>query len=144
MRVRGEFTLSSERADVDVDVVHRYLTASYWAEGIPRETVVRSIEGSIPFSVFHEGKQVAFARVISDGATFAYLSDVFVLPPWRGRGLSAWMMEAIMAHPGLQGLRRWMLTTRDAHGLYRKFGFADVGTPGAVLEINRRGMYLEE
>ena len=144
MRVRGEFTLSSERADVDVDVVHRYLTASYWAESIPRETVVRSIEGSIPFSVFHEGKQVAFARVISDGATFAYLSDVFVLPPWRGRGLSTWMMEAIMAHPGLQGLRRWMLTTRDAHGLYRKFGFADVGTPGAVLEINRRGMYVEE
>jgi len=95
---------------------------SYWAEGIPRETVARAIANSIPFSVFHGGQQVGLARVITDRATFAYLSDVYILEPYRGRALSSWLMDTIMAHPDLQGLRRFSLTTRDADGLYRRYG----------------------
>ena len=126
---RGPFTISTDPARLDLDVVHGFLTTSYWAGGIPREVVRRSIEGAIAFGIFEGGAQVGFARVITDRATFAYLADVFVLEGWRGRGLSRWLMECIVAHPDLQGLRRWMLATRDAHGLYAKFGFTPLASP---------------
>src|SRR5690348_5251878 len=121
---RGEYMISTDKHRVDLAVVHGYLTRSYWAEGIPREIVRRSIEHSLVFGVYKGDEQVGFARVISDLATFAYLSDVFILEAYRGQGLSVWLMECIAAHPDLQGLRRWTLFTRDAHGLYEKIGFA--------------------
>jgi GNAT superfamily N-acetyltransferase len=115
---------------VDLDVVHRYLSEeSYWAKGITRELVVRSIAHSLPFSAFDGDAQVGFARVITDRTTFAYLADVFVLPSHRGRGIAKLLMEAILAHPELQGLRRWSLVTRDAHALYAQFGFTPLDLP---------------
>jgi GNAT superfamily N-acetyltransferase len=139
---RGEFTITTDPTAADVDAVHAFLSRSYWAEGIPRETVARAIANSIPFSVLRGREQVGLARVITDRATFAYLSDVYILEAYRGRGLSRWLMETIMGHPDLQGLRRFSLTTRDADGLYRRYGFTDITTPPTHLEINRRGMYI--
>jgi len=132
-RAEGEFVVSTDPEAVDVDAVHAYLTRAYWSAGIPRETVARAIEGSIPFSVLHNGTQVGFARVITDRATFAYLADVYVLEEYRGRGLSLKLMDAVVAHPDLQGLRRFLLVTRDAHGLYRRYGFTDVPDPSRLL-----------
>jgi GNAT superfamily N-acetyltransferase len=139
--VKGDFEISTDPARVDVGVVHEFLTNCYWAKGIPAETVRRSIENSICFGVYHGKQQVGFARVISDQATFAYLADVFVLPPFRGRGLSRWLMECIVAHPDLQGLRRWMLGTQDAHGLYAKYGFTAVKSPEIWMEVHRSDIY---
>ena len=113
----------------------------YWAKGIPRETVVRSLESSLCFGVYCEGKQAGFARVISDFATYAYLGDVFVLEPYRGRGLAKWLMECIVAHPALQGLRRWTLATRDAHGLYAQFGFTPLELSDRWMERHDREVY---
>src|ERR1700679_211447 len=121
---RGEFCISTDRALLDLHVVHGVLTNSYWAKGIPREVVARSIEHSLCFGMYDEnGQQIGFARVITDYATIAYLGDVFLLESHRGRGLSKWLMECIVQHPSLQNLRRWILLTRDAHNLYSKFGF---------------------
>ena len=122
-------------------MVHEVLTSSYWAKGIPLETVQESIENSISFGVYHDQQLVGFARVISDRATFAYLADVFILPSHRGRGLSRWLMECIVSHPDLQGLRRWMLATQDAHGLYAKFGFTPLKSPESWMEIHRPDVY---
>src|SRR5277367_1313379 len=126
---QGEFAISTDRARLDLDVIHSFLTESYWAKGIPRETVARSIENSLCVGVYADGKQVGFARVISDFATYAYLGDVFILEEYRGRGLGKWLMECIMQHPKLQGLRRWTLLTRDAHRLYAGFGFTPLMAP---------------
>jgi GNAT superfamily N-acetyltransferase len=127
---RGEFTIDTDPARIDLEVVHAFLTTCYWAQGIPRDVVKRSIEGALCFGIYREGgAQVGFARVITDYATFAYVGDVFVLEPFRGQGLSKWLMECMTGHPDLQGLRRWMLATRDAHGLYRQFGFTEVAHP---------------
>lgn len=115
--------ISADRARLDVTMIHEFLRQSYWAQGIPREVVERSIEHSLCFGAYRDGKQVAFARIITDYATFGYLADVFVVPEERGRGVSKAMLAAIRAHPDLQGLRRWLLATRDAHGLYAQFGF---------------------
>jgi GNAT superfamily N-acetyltransferase len=131
---RDGFTISTDPQRLDRRVVHEFLTASYWAKGIPRETVDRSIEGALCFGLYEDGRQVGFARVITDRATFAYLADVFVLESHRRRGLAEWLMETILAHPDLQGLRRWMLLTRDAHPLYRKVGFTDLAHPERVME----------
>lgn len=139
---RGEFTITTDPAATDIDAVHAYLRRSYWAEGIPREIVARAIANSIPFNVLHAGAQIGLARVITDRATYAYLSDVYILEQYRGRGLSKWLMETIMAHPDLQRLRRFSLTTRDADGLYRRYGFSDPSGPSVHLEINRRGLYV--
>src|SRR5438105_3108285 len=106
-----------------VDAIHGYLTTSYWAEGIPKNIVKRSMQNSLCFGVLHGKELVAFSRVITDKATYAYLADVFVLEKHRGKGLSKCMMEAVKKHPHLQGIRRFMLVTRDAHGLYEKYGF---------------------
>ena len=129
----GRFLISTDRSKLDVEMIHRFLTRSYWAEGIPRETIARSIENSLSFGVYDNREQVGFARVISDFATFAYIADVFILEPYRGRGLAKELMATIMAHPDLQGLRRWSLGTRDAHGLYAQFGFEPLADPRDVL-----------
>lgn len=126
---RDGFTVSTDPARVQLDVVHGFLTKAYWSEGIPRETVARAIAHSLPFGVYEGATQVGFARVVSDYTAIAYVGDVFVLPEWRGRGLSRFVMECMLAHPDLQGLRRWVLLTRDAHGLYEKFGFERITNP---------------
>ncbi|WP_366919475.1 GNAT family N-acetyltransferase [Hydrocarboniphaga sp.] len=130
-----ELRISTDSSQIDVDLVHRYLSEeSYWAKGIPRETVERSLAHSLCFGGYIDGHQVAFARVISDYATFAYLGDVFVLPEYRGSGYSKALMQAVIAHPQLQGLRRFMLATSDAHGLYAQFGFAAPAKPQTLME----------
>jgi GNAT superfamily N-acetyltransferase len=115
-------------------MVHGFLTTSYWASGISAETVRRSVENSLAFGVFEGDEQVGFARVVTDYATFAYLADVFVLEPHRGRGLGKWMMETVFSQPELQGLRRWVLATWDAHGLYRRYGFTELENPRIFME----------
>jgi len=141
--VRGDFVISTDRARIDIAAVHAFLSRSYWSPGIPEDTVRRGIAGAICFGIYHGGAQVGFARVITDQATYAYLADVYVLEEHRGRGLAKWLMEVIMSHPALQGLRRFTLSTRDAHALYRQFGFELVASPERQMEIMRRNIYLE-
>ncbi len=131
---RGEYLISTDRDRLDIATIHGFLTTSYWAAGVPIEIVKRSIEHSLNFGLFQDDRQVGFARVITDYTTFAYLADVFVLEPFRGRGLSKWLMQVIIAHPELQGLRRWMLLTRDAHGLYRQVGYTPLANPERCME----------
>ncbi len=139
---RGDFTISTDPACLDLDVIHRYLSEdSFWAAGIPREVLERAIAGSLCFGVYDGGKQIGFARVVTDAATFAYLCDVFVLKPYRGRGLSKWLMECVIAHPALQGLRRFVLVTKDAHGLYEKFGFTPLADPSGYMHIHDPSVY---
>ena len=124
---QGEYTISDELARLDLDVIHGFLSGeSYWARGRSRERVERSIEHSLPFGLYRaDGRQVGFARVVTDRATFAWLADVFVVREERGRGLSKWLVECILAHPELQNLRRWILATHDAQELYRRYGFTE-------------------
>ena len=125
-----------------MEVIHEFLTNCYWAKAIPREVVARSIEHSLCFGIYHGcGEQVGFARVVSDFATIAYLGDVFVLESHRGRGLGKWMMECVVRHPALQGLRRWILLTRDAHGLYSQFGFTPLESAERYMELHRPDVY---
>jgi len=138
---RPPFLISTDPRRIDVVAVHAYLSRSYWAESIPLELVARSIEGSLPFGIYEQEKQVGFARVISDRATFAYLADVYVLESHQGKGLSKWLMEVIMGHPELQGLRRFLLATRDAHGLYAQYGFTPLARPESLMEILEIGLY---
>jgi len=140
---RGEFRISTEHAAVDLDAVHEFIARSYWAEGIPRDLLARAIAGSIPFSLLAGDAQVGFARVVTDRATFAYLADVYVLETHRGKGLGRWLIETVMAHPELQGLRNFMLATRDAHLLYGRVGFTPLRHPERVMQIVRPGLYLE-
>ena len=140
---RDPYVITTDPGRLDVDAIHAYLSRSYWAPGIPRDTVARSLPGSIPFGLLHGRDQVGFARVISDRATFAYLCDVYVLEAHRGRGLGTWLMEAVVTHPDLQGLRRFVLVTRDAHGLYTRFGFTPLARPERFMEIARPGIYLD-
>ncbi|HEY4909248.1 MAG TPA: GNAT family N-acetyltransferase [Methylomirabilota bacterium] len=127
--------VTTDRSRLDLDVIHGFLTTSYWARGVPREVVARSMEHSLCFGAFDEDRQVGFARVISDRATFAYICDVFTLESHRGHGVGKSLMAAIMSHPELQGLRRRTLFTRDAHGLYRQFGFGAAGHPERLMEV---------
>jgi GNAT superfamily N-acetyltransferase len=139
---RGEFLISTGRERLDLEVVHGFLTNCYWAKGVPREVVARSIEHALCFGIYDgQGAQVGFARVISDFATIAYVGDVFVLETHRGRGLGKWLMQCITEHPALQNLRRWILTTRDAHGLYSQFGFTPVKAPERFMELHRSNVY---
>ncbi len=131
---RDAFCITTDPARGDVDAVHAFLSRSYWADGISKELVQRSIDQSIPFSLFDGDRLAAFARVVTDRATVAYLGDVFVLPEYRGRRLAVWLMECISAHPDLQGLRRWILLTRDAHSLYEKIGFTSLRAPERWME----------
>jgi GNAT superfamily N-acetyltransferase len=138
---RAPHSISTDPARLDLDAIWGWLRGSYWSPGIPRETVERAIRHSIPFGIFEGQRQVGFARVITDRATFAYLADVFIDPASRGRGLATWLMEVITAHPELQGLRRWVLATRDAHGLYAKFGFRPLARPELFMELHRPNAY---
>lgn len=132
---RGEFTVSTDPSRLDLDAIHNFLANCYWAKGEPREVVARSIEHALCFGVYDgSSAQVGFARVISDFATIAYVGDVFVLESHRGCGLGKWLMECITQHRSLQGLRRWILTTRDAHGLYEQVGFTPVKFPERYME----------
>lgn len=122
-------------ARLERDMIYHYLSQqSYWAAGLPRDVFERSLAGSLCFGVYVAGKQVGFARMITDQATFAYLADVFVLPDWRGRGISKALLAHILAHPGLQGLRRMLLATADAHGLYAQYGFTALSGPERMME----------
>jgi GNAT superfamily N-acetyltransferase len=138
---RDNYRITTDPQRFDVDAIHAYLTRSYWAEGIPKSLVARSLEGSLGFGLFAGERQIGFARIISDRATFAYLCDVYVLEQYRGQGLSKWLMEVVLSHPDLQGLRRFFLATRDAHGLYARYGFTPPGKPGNFMEISRPGLY---
>lgn len=138
---QDEFTISTDPARIDVGVVHGFLASSYWARGVPLETVRRSLEHSLNFGLYHGDAQIGFARVVSDRATVAYVGDVFVLDAWRGRGLSVWLMRTVVAHPELQGLRRWILLTRDAHALYEKVGFTSLAAPDRWMERWDRDVY---
>jgi len=138
---KDHFLLSTDPERLDLAVIHGFLGESYWAKGIPREMVARSIANSLCFGVYSDGRQVAFARVISDFATYAYVADVFVLMPFRGRGLGKWMMESILQHPRLQQLRRWSLVTKDAHGLYAQFGFTAPKRPEGYMERYDEDLY---
>lgn len=141
---RDGFTISTDRQQLDIAAVHAYLTRSYWAEGISAALVAKSIQGSLCFGLYDaSAAQVGFARVVTDGATFAYLCDVYVLESMRGHGLGIWLMETVMQHPDLAGLRRSMLVTRDAHGLYARFGFTPSKFPDRIMEIARPGLYKE-
>lgn len=141
---KGDFLISCDPVKQDVAVIHGYLTSSYWAKGIPLDTVKRSLQGALCFALLHQGRQVGFARVITDSATIAYLGDVFVLPECRGQGLSKWLMECVLAHPQLQGLRRWILATADAHGLYEKYGFTALKSPDRFMEKHDAGVYIRQ
>lgn len=139
---RGEYEISTNPARLQPAVVHDYLTNhSYWAKGIPLGIVLRSLQHSLCFGLYQGQAQVGFARIVSDFATFAHLCDVFVLPEHRGQGLSKWLMEAVLAHPDLQGLRRWQLGTADAHGLYAQFDFTPMAANDRWMEIARPGIY---
>ena len=129
-----DIVVTTDTSRFDRDVIHGFLTTSYWARGIPRDVVARAMERSLCFGAFEGERQVGFARVISDHATFAYLSDVFVLESHQGRGVGKRLMAAIVSHPDLQGLRRWALFTRDAHGLYRQYGFREPRHPERSME----------
>ena len=147
---KDRFFISTEKEKFDIDLIHSFLTRSYWAEGISKEIIKQSIEGALCFAVFENdkqampaGRQVGFARMITDKATFAYLADVFIIEEYRGLGLSKWLMEVIMSHPDLQGLRRIMLATRDAHGLYEKFGFTPLNNVDRWMHIHNPEIYKQ-
>jgi GNAT superfamily N-acetyltransferase len=131
----GEFTISTDPARLQIDVIHRFLSEeSYWAKTRTREQTITAIKNSLPFGVYKGENLIGFARVVTDYATFAYLGDVFILNEYRGKGLSKWLMEAITAHPDLQGFRRWVLATLDAHKLYEKYGFTGLKYPERWME----------
>jgi GNAT superfamily N-acetyltransferase len=136
-----EYSISTDPGRLDLDALHSYLAHAYWCEGIPRQTLERAITNSLCFGLFHRKDQVGLARVVTDSATYAYLCDVYVLEAHRGKGLAKWLMECVMAHPALQGLRRFTLATRDAHGLYRQFGFRELSKPESKMEILRPDVY---
>ena len=135
------FRITTDEAAIDVDAVHAYLTRSYWATGIPKDLVAASLRTSLCFGLFDEGRQIGFARVVTDRATFAYLCDVYILEEYQGHGLGTRLMETVMAHPDLQGLRRLLLATRSAHSLYEKSGFVRLAKPEMFMEINRPEIY---
>jgi GNAT superfamily N-acetyltransferase len=142
---RGDYEISTDPARIDLDVTHRFLSEeAYWSGGVPRDIVERAIGNSIAFGIYKGSAQAGLARVVSDRATFAWICDVFVLPEHRGAGLGKWLMECVTSHPELQGLRRWMLATRDAHGLYQQYGFTELHDATRFMErwdpeIYRRG-----
>jgi GNAT superfamily N-acetyltransferase len=131
----GACFVTTDPARVDRDLAYEFLSQSYWSKGIPRHVFERAIANSLCFSLYEGDDQVGFARVVTDRATFAYLADVFVLPSHRGRGLAKLLMEAVVAHSDLQGLRRWVLATRDAHGLYARYGFTPLQAPDRFMEL---------
>src|ERR1700691_702828 len=138
---RAGYLISTAPAQLDLDAIHAYLVRAYWCEGIPRETMERAIANSLCFALLRGKAQIGFARVVTDSATYAYLCDVYVLEEYRGKDLGKWLVECVMAYPALQGLRRFSLATRDAHGLYRQFGFRELSKPESMMEILRPDIY---
>lgn len=138
---KNDYRISTDKETINVDYVHSFLSQSYWAENIPLLTVRRSIEGSLCFALFKGDQQIGFARVITDAATFAYLADVFIDESFRGLGLSKWLVEVIMGHPQLQGLRRFLLATKDAHGLYRQVGFQPLNFIDRWMQVHQPNVY---
>ncbi|MFI5133650.1 MAG: GNAT family N-acetyltransferase [Chitinophagales bacterium] len=140
--MNNDYIISTDKAKIDIEFVHDYLcNHSYWAEGIPMETLEKSIENSLCFGVYFNNEQVGFARVISDMATYAYLADVFIVEKERGKGLSKWLLQEIINYPQLQGLRRFMLATRDAHNLYAQYGFSLLKRPERWMERHNPDIY---
>lgn len=135
------YEITTDPARFDVTAIHAFLTQSYWSPGVPRSTIERAIANSLCFGAFWQGQQVGFARMVTDKATFAYLCDVYVLEEHRGQGLAQELMSHIVRHPDLQGLRRMMLATRDAHGLYAKYGFTPLAAPDRMMELHRPNVY---
>ena len=132
---KEEFIISTDKSRLQIEVIQRFLAEdSYWAQTRTLEQTRAAIENSLCFGLYHEDRQIGFARVVSDLATFAYIGDVFVLPAYRKKGLSKWLMEVMISHPQLQGLRRWILATQDAHGLYSQFGFHELKFPERWME----------
>lgn len=140
----NNFSISTDKSKLDLEMIHGFLKNSYWAEGIPIAIVEKSITNSLCFGVYEDEQQVGFARVITDYVTFAYLADVFVLEAYRGQGLGKWLVQSIVEHPELQGLRRWLLATQDAHELYRKYGFQDLKTPEMYMVIPNPDVYKQK
>ena len=138
---KDDYTISTDKDILNIPYIHQFLTNSYWAEGIPITTVQRSIDGSLCFGVYKRRQQVGFARVISDLATYAYLADVFIDEQHRGKGLSKWLVKEILQYPDLQGIRRFELGTRDAHGLYAQFGFTPLPHPEIFMQIRYPDVY---
>ena len=133
---KNNYVISTDKSKIDIDYVHRFLTQSYWSPGIHIQVVKKAMEGSLCFGVYDNNKQVGYARVITDTATFAYLADVFIDENYRGKGLGKWLIEMILAHPNLQGLRRILLATKDAHKLYEQCGFATIPNPERYMVYN--------
>jgi N-acetylglutamate synthase-like GNAT family acetyltransferase len=138
---KDNFSISIDKSKLDISVIHNFLSGSYWSENIPVETVQKCIEGSMCFGVYDNNRQVGFARMITDNSTFAYLADVFIIEEYRGRGLSKWLVEFILSHPDLQGLRRILLATKDAHNLYKQFGFTPINNPDRFMQIHNPDIY---
>lgn len=134
---RGDYVISTDPARLDLDAIHRFLTRSYWAEGVTPERVRASIDRSLPFGLYRDGEQAGFARTVTDFTVFGWLCDVFVLEGHRGKGLGVWLVETVLGHPDLQDLRQWLLGTADAHGLYARFGFEPPDDPNRYLRRKR-------
>jgi len=143
MVYKGAYSISTDKEKLDIAYIHSFLSHSYWAENIPVETVRKSVDGSLCFGVYDGAQQVGFARVITDRATFGYLADVFIDEACRGQALGKWLIETILAHPDLQGLRRFMLATLDAHGLYAQYGFTAVSNLDRFMNIHTPDLYKQ-
>lgn len=141
---RGNFTVSTNPEQLDIDVIHAFVTRSYWARGIPKELVRRAIENSLCFGLYDNGKQIGFSRVITDYTRIAYIEDVFVLEEYQRRGLGTWLMECVIDYLIPFGLRRIMLGTKDAHGFYERFGFKEIGNPKMWMEIHIKMSWLRK
>jgi GNAT superfamily N-acetyltransferase len=141
MATQPKIEIDTDRDRLDVTAIHAFLSGSYWARGIPVDVVRRAIAGSLCFGLYEDGRQIGFARVVTDHATFAYLADVYVLDAHRGRGLGRQLVATVMAHPDVQGLRRWMLATRDAHALYAQAGFTPLAAPDRFMERHDPDIY---
>lgn len=140
---RDQYTISTDNELLDIEMIHQFLKQAYWSREIPKEILQRAIKNSLCFGVYDEKKQIGFARVISDFSTFGYLADVFMIETYRGKNLAKWLMQTIFSHPDLQGLRCWSLRTRDAHGLYKQFGFTPLKKPENYMEILVPDIYLK-
>jgi N-acetylglutamate synthase-like GNAT family acetyltransferase len=143
-KYKNGFCISTDKNRLDINSIHHFLsTRAYWSLNVPKDRVQLAVQNSLCFGVYQEQKQIGFARIISDLSTVAYLGDVYILEEYRGRGLSKWLIETVMNHPNLQGLRRWILLTSDAHGLYRQFGWTDIADPTKWMELHNKNVYLK-
>ncbi len=144
LRTHGEYTVSDDRNRIDLDVVHGFLTTSYWATGIEKSRVQRAIDHSFPFGLYHSGRMIGFARVLSDLSALAYLMDVFVIEEYRGEGLGKWIVECVLEYPAFQPVRRWMLATHDAHSLYERYGFGPYEPASDLMMKYDPDKYIKE